>query len=82
MQRYLQLGTNFNIVDEYGQTPLNIAIKKNNELIVSYLIEGEVDVNSYDKRGFCPIHLAAINANKKILTLLLKQVSNKNKKIT
>jgi ankyrin repeat protein len=38
VSKFLHLSTNFNITDEKGETPLTLAIKRNNPTIVRYLL--------------------------------------------
>lgn len=81
MSKFLQLSTNFNIVDEKGETPLSLAIKRNNPTIVKSLLDGDSDVHRVDRKGFNPFHLAAVEGNTQIIQMLIEHGALLNSKV-
>ena len=68
----LGLGSNPNVKNIYGKSPLFTAIHLKNESAVELLLEHDSDVNSHDSRGTTPLEIAKVINNKKILELLVK----------
>lgn len=75
---YLRQGTDINVLDEYGFTPLiEAAIADNNDL-AKLLIEYGADVNLKDLTGGTALHWAAENNNIRLAQLLLEKGADPN----
>jgi len=46
---------NVNMIDKYGDIPLNLAIKNENKKIIEHLIDNGADLNGKDSRNFSPL---------------------------
>jgi ankyrin repeat protein len=82
-------GADINILSEYGSnSPLHIALKFNNDLnseyhkIIKYLIEKNIEINSYDENEVTPLFIAAAKNDLEIFNLLLDKGANINTKTT
>ncbi len=58
--------------------PLHLAVSKNYEAIITYLIKQGANVNAEDKRGYRPLHLAALSGNLDIFQLLINNGAELN----
>lgn len=64
-----------------GNTPLHIAVKKNDIKLVDSAMHLGLDINQLNKEGLSPLHLAAMKAkNLKIIEYLLEQGADKYQK--
>ena len=63
-------GANVNVVDRYGETPLHLAVEKNNTVIIKLLIDAGADENirnMYGRTPFASCKAKALsNANTKM----------------
>ena len=76
----LENGLNVNYQNDLGETPLHIAIAKNDIELIKILIEYEPDTSlSTDKDGFTAVNYAEILGNKKIIKMV-KDLDEKNRK--
>ena len=57
-------------VDEEGNTLLHLAVLNNNEPMVKYLLEKQVDAKAVNNMGQTPAHIAAVHEFTNILELL------------
>ena len=55
----IESGADPNALNDAGETPLHLASRSNNELLLTSLIEAGADVNTRDSSGLTPLHLAA-----------------------
>ena len=70
-------GSNVNAKDNYGKTPLTLAIEKGNEVNVGYLIQnGNADIHSADENGMTPLLTAAKKNQLSIFKFLLSKGSD------
>ena len=61
------------VTDDFGRTPLSLAARMGNEIVVSALLESrKVDLDSKDKFGQTPLSWAAINGHEAVVKLLLE----------
>ena len=73
----IELGTNINIEDEYGQNCLFYAIRENHFEIVELLIQKGANVNQVDKKKRTPYSFAEKFNYQNICDLLLQSGANK-----
>ena len=68
-------GALINIPNYLGETPLHIAVQKNNLEAVLILINSDknLDINSQNKKGETPLHLAFKKTEKKIIEILINK---------
>lgn len=65
---------NVNVQTAKGETPLMVAVKRNKEVMTSYLLEsGRVDLNLRDKLGNNVAHYAALTENNNLLLILIEK---------
>ncbi|MCS7244590.1 MAG: ankyrin repeat domain-containing protein [candidate division WOR-3 bacterium] len=74
----IKKGADINSKNEYGKTPLHIAVENNYEDIVKVLLENKADVNIKDNNGNTPLHIAVMKGNEYIIKELLKNGANEN----
>ena len=80
VQKLLENGLNVNCQNNLGQTPLHIAISKNNIELIELLIKFEPDTNiSTKKDGLTAMNYAEIQGNKNIINIIY-DLHEKNKK--
>jgi ankyrin repeat protein len=72
LSQLLTKNTNLNIRDEEGNTPLILAIQKNNPKLLSFLIEKGTDLEVRDHLGRTPLMVAICEKNNKGAFELLK----------
>jgi ankyrin repeat protein len=71
-------GSDVNIADENGTTPLHFAADRGHIDVVELLISKGADVNAETKRGFTPLHGAARTGDKDLVELLISKGANVN----
>lgn len=59
----IQNGANINSVNDYGETALLEAVRKNHSKVVDQLISKGADVNIADKTGLTALQYASIYGN-------------------
>lgn len=64
--------------DKNGQTPLHLAVAKDNKETVLLLLAKGADVKASDNKGETPLSLALKRKNKDVLTLLFEKGANFN----
>ncbi len=62
-----------NVVNQDGQTPLIVAVKKNKRSLVKKLLKRGAFVNQKDNSSQTAMDYAVLAGNKKLITLLLKK---------
>ncbi|MCF0241125.1 MAG: ankyrin repeat domain-containing protein [Treponema sp.] len=78
-QLFLSAGMNINTRDKDGTPMLNIAVRTDNEEIVSWLVEHGAEVNTESQdRGYTPVMDAVWRGNKKITEYLIKKGAELN----
>ena len=69
----ISAGTNVNIIDSLGQTPLMWAAAKNKEIFTEKLIKAGAKINAKDKSGKTAMHYASMNyEGMELIKLLLE----------
>lgn len=69
-----------NFTEDYGYTPLHIAVENENIDMAKLLINKGADVNAKDGRGDTPLHIAVKNENHEFITLLIVSKASLNVK--
>jgi len=72
VQLLLAAGADVNAKDQYGSTPLLIAIKEHNHEVVKLLLDAGADVNISEQWGDTPLLIALKENNNEVAKLLLK----------
>ncbi|XP_031623295.1 ankyrin-1-like isoform X2 [Contarinia nasturtii] len=78
IEELLQKGTDINITDHNGRTPLFTAAQNGRHLIVEFLINNGADINLKDYYGEAPIHTATSEGHKRVVEILIKNGANTN----
>lgn len=73
---FVNNGTDLNVPDNAGDTPLHLAIKTRQPDIAMYLVEKGANVNVQDKEGNTPLHLAALSGHVPLTEMLLEHGAN------
>jgi ankyrin repeat protein len=73
---FVNNGTDRNLPDNAGDTPLHLAIKTGQPDIAMYLVEKGANVNVQDKEGNTPLHLAALSGHVPLTEMLLERGAN------
>lgn len=63
-----------------GDTPLHMAVRAKNEMMVDSLLDKQADPNQRNQDGNTPLHIAALTNNEQIVKKLLCKGSNKELK--
>ncbi|XP_055954674.1 putative ankyrin repeat protein RF_0381 [Patella vulgata] len=80
LQKLILAGLQINLQNKFGETPLYLATKSNNECAVNMLLEtNDSCVDFTDRKGITPLMLAAIQNEIKIIKLLHKHGASVNK---
>lgn len=70
-------GSDVSARDNYGKSPLTLAVEKGNEANVGYLIQnGNADIHSADENGITPLLMAAKKNQLSIFKFLLSKGSD------
>ena len=77
---HIATGTDLNVKDQYGSTPLNIAATFGKTKVALALIEGGADLNITNNEGSTPLHTAAFFCRTEIVKALLTKGANKTSK--
>jgi ankyrin repeat protein len=80
IEGHIAAGSDLNVKDEYGSTPLNIAITFNKEAVAKALIEGGADLSITTTDGSSPLHSACFFGRTEIVKALLKKGVNQQAK--
>lgn len=65
-------GTDIDLRDDYGATPLHEAASAGREEVVQWLLDRGADVEARDESGFTPIQLASFMDHERIAELLME----------
>ena len=77
VKNLIENGTDVNIQDEYGQTPLHLASESSYLDVVKFLIENGADVNITNNNG-TPLHNACENGHLDIVKFLIENGADIN----
>ncbi len=82
IKKHLDAGTDVNVKDAGGQTPLHHAALEGHKEIAELLITNGADVNANNYGEWTPLHTAADMGHKEIIELLIAKGADVNAKIT
>ncbi|XP_068670407.1 uncharacterized protein [Montipora foliosa] len=74
----LEHGTDANIRDQWGKTPLYKAVMQKNVPLVKLLLENKADANIRDQEGEIPLHEAVMLDDLPVVKLLLENKADAN----
>ena len=77
IKQYIKAGTNLNVRDQFGSTPLSIAITFGRNKAAKALIDAGADLTITDSYGSTPLHLAAFFGRTEIVKALLDKGADK-----
>ena len=80
VQQHIKAGSDLNEKDEYGSTPLIIAVTFGKTEVVRALIEAGADMTIANNEGSTPLHIAAFFCRTEIVKILLDNGADKNAK--
>ena len=66
-------GTDLNLQNKYGWTPLHIAIRRDRRDMVAYLLEQGADINKVDDVGWTPLMEAVMDDMPELCALLIEK---------
>jgi ankyrin repeat protein len=75
---HIQAGSDLNEKDEYGSTPLIVAITFGKTEVANALIEAGADITITNKEGSTPLHIAAFLCRTEIVEALLAHGADKS----
>jgi hypothetical protein len=78
IQQHIKAGTDLNIKDEYGSTPLIISVVFDKSKVAVALIEAGADVNLKSDEGSTPLHSAAFFCRMETARALLNNGADKS----
>ena len=76
----VQLGANVNVVNDLGESPLNMVSKLSYEFLVEYFISLGANVNTSNSNKITPLHWGVEYDNVKMVKLLLEKGADLNAK--
>lgn len=76
LEYLINKGSNVNIEEKDGITPLLLAVTNNSFSCIEILLNNNADITKSNKKGFTTLMSAAFNGNKDILELLLNKSNN------
>ena len=76
VQKLINLGSEIDITDNFGNTPLIHSIKTNKNNIASLLIKNSININMSDDRGISALLYAAKHGNEALFKQILKHGGN------
>jgi ankyrin repeat protein len=80
IQQHIKFGSDLNVKDQYGSTPLIIACTFNKVNVAKVLINGGADLSIKSADGSTALHTAAFFCRQEIVELLLKSGADKTVK--
>lgn len=80
IKQHIKFGSDLNKKDEYGSSPLIVAITFGKTEVAKALIEAGADMTITNKHGATPLHLAAFFCRIEIVEALLHKGADKNAK--
>ncbi len=78
VKQHINAGSDLNVKDEYGSTPLNIAATFGKTDIALALINGGADLHTKNAEGSTPLHVAAFFCRTEIVKALLEKGADKS----
>lgn len=78
ISQHIDAGSDLNVKDQYGSTPLIVAATFNKIDAAKLLIDGGADVNSTSNDGSTPLHTAAFYCRVEIVEALLSKNADKS----
>ena len=81
VKQYLAAGTDVNVVNNWGETPLYHAAANGHKEVVKLLIAKGADVNAKDERGKTPLDWAISGKHPETADLLRKHGGKTNKEL-
>ena len=80
IKQHLAAGTDVNVRDSIGETPLHYAARWGHKGIAELLIANGADVNAKHDYGYTPLHWTANNGHKEVVELLIAKGADVNAK--
>ncbi|MFC2151093.1 ankyrin repeat domain-containing protein [Bacteroidota bacterium] len=80
IKQHIAVGSNLNVKDAYGSTPLTIASTFGKTEVAIALMEGGADLNIKNNEGSTPLHTAAFFCRTEIVKALLEKGADKTLK--
>ncbi|MFC2134564.1 ankyrin repeat domain-containing protein [Bacteroidota bacterium] len=80
IERHIKAGSDLNEKDQYGSTPLIVAITFGKPEVVKVLIEAGADIQIKNSDGASPLHIAAFFCHPEIVKALLDKGADKTEK--
>ena len=78
VEEHISYGTDLNKKDQYGSTPLIIAVTFDKTEVAKALIQAGVDLHIMNNEGSTPLHVAAFLCRTEIVKALLENGADKN----
>lgn len=78
VKQHINAGSDLNVKDEYGSTPLNIAATFGKTDIALALIKGGADLHTKNAEGSTPLHVASFFCRTDIVKSLLEKGADKS----
>jgi len=78
LRQHIEAGSDLDQKDEYGSTPLIIAVTFGKAEVARELVEAGADINCKNNDGSTPLHTAAFLCRTEILEMLLENGADKN----
>jgi hypothetical protein len=69
----IALGADFGVQNEWGRTPLHVAVRRGCSEVVEFLIEQGADATLATKEGWTPLHVAYRSGHEHIIEMLLSK---------
>ena len=73
IQQHIDAGSDLNVKDAYGSTPLNVAITFDKTEIAKMLIDASADIHATSADGSTPLHTASFLCRVDIVAALLEK---------
>ena len=77
IKQHIQMGTDLDKKDQYGSTPLIVAITFDKTDVAGTLIEGGADLTVTNNDGSTPLHIAAFFCKPEVVKMLLENGADK-----
>jgi len=73
LKKEIEAGTDINLQNKYGWTPLHIAIRRDRRDMVAYLLEEGADINKVDGVGWTPLMEAVMDDMTELCAFLVEK---------
>jgi uncharacterized protein (TIGR03067 family) len=80
VQSLLAKGADINKKNKQGETPLYVAVKRDDKAMVEFLVAEGADIDAKNKDGQTPLHIAARQGHKYVAALLIERGAHPNAK--